>query len=133
MHLEDDHMCFVCGQKNEQGLRMSFRHPAPGRLEAEIVLPKTFQGFKDIVHGGVMSMLLDEMMVNLAWKEGKAAVTGRLEVRLRQPARVGEKILLEGCLDGEDARTLTMSAVAKRSSGEILATGKALCMRIKPS
>ncbi|GAG82024.1 unnamed protein product, partial [marine sediment metagenome] len=29
------------------------------------------QGFKDIVHGGLIGLILDEIMVNLPWKMGK--------------------------------------------------------------
>ena len=89
LELEDDHMCYVCGKENPQGLKLDFKHPEKDRLEATVVFTKEHQGFKNIVHGGMMAMLLDEMMVNLAWKEGIPAVTAEFTVRLKKAAKVG--------------------------------------------
>ncbi len=99
LRLEDDHMCYVCGQGNAQGLRLSFEHPEKGRLKATLSFSKHHQGFKNIVHGGMLAMVLDEMMVNLAWKEGIPAVTAELIVRLKKPTHIGEKVHLEGVLE----------------------------------
>ena len=85
--LEDDHMCYVCGQKNPQGLKLKFDRPRKGHLTAEVVFAKHHQGFKNIVHGGMIAMVLDEMIVNLAWKEGIPAVTGELVFGSKNPLK----------------------------------------------
>jgi len=131
LDLNDDHMCYVCGKDNPQGFRLDFQHPEPGVLTADVVFSKHHQGYRDIVHGGMMSMLLDEMMVNLAWKEGKPSVTGELNVRLKKPAAVGEKVFFEGRIDREESRLLHTSATAKNALGEILASATAVCVRIR--
>ncbi len=129
--LEDDQMCYVCGKKNSHGFHLNFTHPEKGRLEAEVVFLKQHQGFKDIVHGGMVSMLLDEMMVNLAWKEGVPAVTAQLSVRLKKPVYIGQKVLLEGRIDRQEPRALYTSATAKSEKGELLASATATCIKIK--
>ena len=131
LNLEDDSMCYVCGKDNERGLRLSFQHPAKGRLQAQVIFSKHHQGFKNIVHGGMMAMILDEMMVNLAWKDGVPAVTAKLSVRLKKPAKVGERLRLEGRIEREEARTLYASSTAKNEKGELIASAKATCVRIK--
>ena len=131
LDLQDDHMCYVCGKENAAGLRLDFQHPRPGVLTAQVVFGKEHQGYRDIVHGGMVAMLLDEMMVNLAWKEGKPAVTAELTVRLKKPTAVGEKVFFEGQIDREEARLLHASATAKNAQGELLASATAICMRIK--
>lgn len=131
LKLEDDHMCYVCGQKNPHGLRLKFDRPKKGHLTAEVVFAKHHQGFKDIVHGGMIAMVLDEMIVNLAWKEGIPAVTGELSVRLKKPSKIGEKLYLEGHIEKDEGRVLYARSEAKNESGETLATATAKCVRIR--
>ena len=130
LRLEDDQMCYVCGKNNPHGLHLDFEHPSEGKLQATVVFSKQHQGFKNIVHGGMMAMVLDEMMVNLAWKEGVPAVTAELTVRLKKTAKIGEKIYLEGRIDRREGRALYASSVAKNAEGEILASATASCIRI---
>ena len=131
LELQDDQMCYVCGKNNPQGFRLDFEHPQKGVLTATVVFAKEHQGYRDIVHGGMISMLLDEMMVNLAWKEGLPAVTAELNVRLKKPTRVGEKVYFEGRIDREEPRMLHARATAKNEAGEVLASATAICMRIR--
>src|SRR3989338_8256544 len=133
IYLEDDHMCYACGKDNPHGLKIKFDHPKPRLLRATVVFSKHHQGFKNIVHGGMMALVLDEMMVNLAWKEGIPAVTGEIQVRLKKAAKIGQKVHFEGVVGGgeEGKRVFYASALAKDDAGEILATAKATCIRIK--
>ena len=131
LELEDDKMCFACGPKNVHGLRLEFKHPQSGLLTSSVVFDKRYQGYKNIVHGGLMATVLDEMMVNLAWVEKKPAVTAQLNVSLKKAAKVGEKIRLEGRITEEKARVIRTSAVAKNEKGEILAEAEGVCVRIR--
>jgi uncharacterized protein (TIGR00369 family) len=124
-------MCFACGANNKQGLRLHFEHPEPGRLTSSVIFQKHHQGYKNIVHGGMMAVVLDEMMVNLAWIEEKPSVTGELTIRLKKPAKVGEKILLEGRILRENARILYAEATAKDSGGGLIAEARGTCVRIE--
>lgn len=129
--LQDDQMCYVCGPKNTAGLRLQFEHPKAGYLASSIVFEKHHQGYKNIVHGGLIATVLDEMMVNLCWKEDKPVVTAELTVRLKKPAKVGQMIMLEGCIREEKGRAIYTSATAKDGdSGELLAEADAVCIRI---
>ena len=128
--LEDNQMCYVCGSKNAAGFRLDFKHPRPGQLLAEVTFKKEHQGFRDIVHGGMVAMVLDEMMVNLAWKEGLPAMTAELTVRLKKAVPIGQKVLLEGVLEKGEGRLLSMRASAKDPRGELYASAVAKCLRI---
>ena len=129
--LEDNQMCYACGTKNPYGFRLNFEHPQKGVLKASVIFSEHHQGFKGIVHGGMMATLLDEVMLNLAWVEGAPAVTAELRVRLLKPAKTGRKIHFEGRLDDAKAKLLKTSAVAKNEKGEVLATARGTCVRIK--
>ena len=130
LELQDDHMCYVCGKDNASGFRLDFEHPQKGLLTAKVVFSKEHQGYRNLVHGGMVAMLLDEIMVNLAWKEGIPAVTAELNVRLKKPTQVGEAVYFEGRIESEESRTLHTSATAKNQAGELLASATAICVRI---
>lgn len=71
MNLEDDHFCFACGSLNNYGLKLSFKLDKKNEtIATEFVPQKIHQGYKDIVHGGLIGLILDECMVNLAWRLG---------------------------------------------------------------
>ena len=125
-------MCYVCRSKNPLGLKLRFGHPKKGLSTSTVVFSKEHQGFRDIVHGGMMAMVLDEMMVNLAWKEGIPAVTVELNVRLKKAAKIGQKVLLEGHLEERQGRVLRASSEARNEKGEVLASATAACILIRP-
>ena len=130
LRLEDDRMCYVCGKKNPEGFRLDFEHPRKGQLLAELTFRKEHQGYRNIVHGGLVATVLDEMMVNLAWLEGLPAVTVELSVRLKRAVPVGQKVLLEGLLERQEGRLLLMKASAKSPKGELYATAAGKCLRL---
>ena len=130
--LEDDGMCFGCGKKNSIGLKMEFDHPEQGVLLSTVRFEKHHQGYKDIVHGGIVGLALDEVMVNLLLREKIPAVSAELNVRLKKPTKVGQRVRLKAHIDRDTPRAVYTSAVATDGeSGEILAAATATCLRIK--
>jgi len=130
MDFLDDRMCFACGSENKDGLQLSFRSLEDGKMCTEFIPSQKFQGFKDILHGGIMAVLMDETMIHLAFAKGEKVVTARLEVKLRKPARIGEKIVVTAELLSDSGRRLELSAEAKGPGGELLAEGKGTMVRI---
>jgi acyl-coenzyme A thioesterase PaaI-like protein len=131
MKLEDDKNCFVCGDKNRYGLRLEFTIDKDNVMHAEFMPQKHHQGFKDIVHGGLIGLILDEIMVNLAWKIGKDVVSAELNVRLKKIAKVGKKLIFRGWIDREDRKIIHTRAEARDEGGAIIATASAKCIRVK--
>jgi acyl-coenzyme A thioesterase PaaI-like protein len=129
--LEDDKNCFVCGDKNSYGLRLRFAIDKDKAMHTEFMPQKCHQGFKDIVHGGLIGLILDEIMVNLAWKMGKNVVTAEFNVRLKRIAKVREKLLFRGWIDREDNKIIYTKAEAKNEHGTIIALASAKCFKVK--
>jgi len=111
---------------------MTFEQPEPGVLTSTYTFKREHQGYKGIVHGGMIAMVLDEMMINVGWIEGFQIVTGELTVRLKKPASVGESIRFEGRLENREGRVLRGRAEARNAAGEILAEATASCVRVRP-
>lgn len=131
MEWENDEMCFVCGQKNEHGLKLRFQLVGEDRIRTEFTPEKRFQGFKDIVHGGIVATVLDEVMVDVAYLRGILAVTSKLEVRLKKPAKVGEKLLFEARILKERGRLLDVEARACKEDGTVIASAKGVLIKVK--
>ena len=95
MKLEDNHKCFVCGKKNSDGLKINFK-VSDNKIQAEFIPHSSLQGYANIVHGGIISTLLDEAMGKLAFELGINCLTAEINVRFKNPAYVGRKYFLTG-------------------------------------
>jgi len=125
--LYDDRYCFVCGEKNPHGLKIDFSFDGKV-VRAEFVPDKRYQGYMDILHGGIISTLLDEAMVRLAIEMGKPAVTAKLDVRFKKAVKVGDRLEIEAGLISEKKRILHTYARAV-SDGEEVAYAEAKLIR----
>jgi uncharacterized protein (TIGR00369 family) len=77
--------CFVCGSENPQGLRLEFAALSDGSVSAVFPCHSVLQGYDGLLHGGIISCLLDGAMTNCLFSKGIIATTGHLEVRFLHP------------------------------------------------
>ncbi len=135
MKLIDDHVCFACGVDNPDGLRLKFEYPEPGLCRAEFVPKAKHQGWKGVLHGGIVSTLLDEAMAHALGSYGggaasSGAVTAELKVRFKKPVPIGEKIVLTGRVVGVKGRVAEAESGITDENGNILAS--AIGKLVKP-
>ena len=123
MILDDDHHCFVCGRENPIGLHLNFS-VAGGRASAECVLRKDLQGYRDIVHGGIITAILDEAMIKAAAGHGIQAVTAEITVRFRNPLMAGETALVEAVVNKVRKNIIGAEAVIKGPGPKIVAEAR---------
>ena len=126
----DDRYCLCCGEKNPVGLKMKF-HYVDNKIVSEAVIPKEFQGFADVVHGGVLGTILDEVMVNLYWLKGEKAVTVEYQVRLKAPCPVNRKVLFSAWKVETKRNIHFTKAEARLEDGMVVAEASAKCMKVK--
>lgn len=135
--LVDDHRCFVCGELNREGLRVDFTYPEPGRCRAEFAVAPKFQGWRGIVHGGIISALLDEAFAHARGGagrgDGEAAVTAEMTVRFKKPVRTGARVRLEGRVVAEHGRVIECESVLADESGTPLASATGKLLKLRPA
>jgi acyl-coenzyme A thioesterase PaaI-like protein len=87
--LQDIHHpnCFVCGK---DGLGVNFEIEADGAIEAKVACRQIHQGYNHILHGGMVTSLLDAAMVNCLFAHGVVALTAEIKVRFRYPVAVSQ-------------------------------------------
>ncbi len=128
LDLSDDSMCFACGKQNPDGLHLEFTE-TPDGLSTTIAFDQRFQGYRDIVHGGLVSTVLDEAMVTLLNRTGVLALTAELTIRFLSPVRVGEPITFTARLVESRRNVHRVEAVATRD-GETVARSEARFMSV---
>ena len=116
-----DTMCFGCGKDNPMGLHLHFRTDENGCYTSFVPQP-VHQSYDGRMHGGLISTLLDETMGNYPYMyEHKVAYTARLEVRFRQPVRIGERIDVITKVKRRKGMLLEMTGQVIREHGTVAA------------
>ncbi|HUW93900.1 MAG TPA: PaaI family thioesterase [Bacteroidales bacterium] len=89
----DQNGCFGCGPANTTGLKLTFEESA-SHLHAEWRPVPEYQGYINVIHGGIIATLLDEIG---AWciyvKAGTSAVTSVMTVRYLRPAYISKGVV----------------------------------------
>lgn len=109
--------CFVCGKANPIGLQIDFSYDESGAAFAELSVDKVFEGYPGLVHGGILSTLLDEVMAKAVIRSGKIAVTAKLSVTYRKALAPGRLVVIKGWIATAKSRTITAAANISDESG----------------
>lgn len=117
--------CFVCGTDNPLGLRLRFIAEADHVVTRYRPRPE-HAGFRQTVHGGLTSTVLDEAMV---WAcgaaTGKLAYCAELAVRFRQPLRPeSEYKVVARLVENRRNRIYVARAEVQAAGGELMAVGE---------
>jgi acyl-coenzyme A thioesterase PaaI-like protein len=115
-----DHYCFGCGEANPTGLRLRFRALPDGRVWTRFVPQRAHEGYLSMTHGGILTTLLDEAMSWAITQAGDVGVTTRMTLTFRQPARVGDALLVVARVEHRRGRVIDASARLLRESDDTL-------------
>lgn len=121
--------CFACGSLNPIGLKLQFREENHTYFSSFTPGPE-HQSYDGIVHGGIISTLLDEITAGYIFAKGLKAVTARLEVRFRQPTPIGVRLTVEGKVASQRGKLYEMAGTVKLPDGTVTAEAKATIMVI---
>lgn len=64
---------------------LDFNLQADNSVSTSLQSDELLQGYQGMIHGGILSALLDSAMANCLLKQGIEGVTGELRVRYHQP------------------------------------------------
>jgi acyl-coenzyme A thioesterase PaaI-like protein len=113
--------CYVCGRANGHGLGLEFRRNAQGGVEAVFACQTVFEGYPDMLHGGIICTLLDGAMTNCLFAHG---VTAELKVRFRHPVVTRRPARVRAWIT-ETVRPLHELAAELVQNNQIMATAQA--------
>jgi uncharacterized protein (TIGR00369 family) len=116
--------CYVCGKDNPLGFKVVFS-TENGRVRLRHVPELHRQGYLGVVHGGVISTLLDEAMgwaPTLAIK--RMFVTAELTVRYLKPFPVEQTMVVEAWPERVSRRMATVLGEVRDEHGDLYATAR---------
>ncbi len=91
-----DHNCFGCSPVNTSGLRMTF-YTDEAAVYSKLVVPHHLCGWNNLVHGGVLTTIMDEIM---SWATiyllKRIPMTKSISVDFLKPVYVGNPLKAEG-------------------------------------
>jgi hypothetical protein len=101
------------------------------RLRGTGALPAAFVGPPGTVHGGVVAMVLDELLGAVNACLGLGAFTGTLTIRYERPTPISADLELESWVDRTEGRKVfTVGTI--RAGGEIAARAEGVFIRVDP-
>ena len=109
--------CFVCGQDNPHGLQIRFQQQDCGEMTATWSPGSPWEGFRGVVHGGVISTVLDEAMSKAVAATGSKALTAELRVRFRLRVASGKSFFIRGWIVNRNRRLIETEAALTAPDG----------------
>ena len=123
--------CFVCGKENPIGLNLYF-YTDDDNVYADFTFGEEHVGFKDHVHGGLLSTLLDEVMGWTVYvKLGIMFNTWELNIRFSQPLQPGIPIKAIASFVEDKKRYIIAKGEIIDAEGNVYAKGEGKYIPIK--
>ena len=117
--------CFGCGGANDFGMKLTFElDPQMRRATGRFVLGPRYAGGAGFVHGGVIAVLLDEVMGKISKLSEERAVTAELSIEYRKPVPTGAEIVVSGWQEEEKGRNRFRVGEIHDLQGNLLARGR---------
>lgn len=113
-------MCFGCGHLNPIGLKLKFSWDGE-TARAEFTPAEEHQGWPGVVHGGILSCLLDEALNYPPYFLNCYCLTAEMTVRLRRTAATGQRLHLEAWVTRHTRKLLETAARIKLADGTLVA------------
>ncbi|MEJ6952308.1 PaaI family thioesterase [Natronospora cellulosivora (SeqCode)] len=123
-------MCFACGKDNPISLGLKFDLIDNNKVKAIFSPKEEHQGYEGIVHGGIVSTLLDEAMVSAIVAKGSEAVTAELKIRFKDSIKVGEELHIFGYISKEKSKMICTEGEIRNKEGQLKARGEAKFMLV---
>jgi len=124
-------LCFICGLKNDSGLKASFYETENGEIIATFIPTLEHQSYPGRLHGGLASAILDET-IGRAIMVGNDreiwGVTVELNVIYKKPIPLGVELRVLGRITEENSRFFHGTGEILLPDGEtaVIARGKYL-------
>ncbi|MBP1626992.1 MAG: hypothetical protein H6Q00_1467 [Holophagaceae bacterium] len=116
--------CIVCWDRHPFGLKVAYHAVNQHTVEGSFPCGKSYEGYGGVIHGGIVSSLLDGAMANCILAKGLEAYTVDLRLRFRGAVRAGVDALIRGeWLRNEGPLHLLQASLSQE--GKILVTARA--------
>ena len=114
--------CFACGSKNPIGLKLNFNTKNEKTI-ASLNLGKNYEGYKGIVHGGILSTIIDSVMLKCLFSDGFNALTARMDIRFKKPVFIDSEYTASSVVLSTNNEFVYLKATIKDKDEKICVLG----------
>ncbi|MBN2419320.1 MAG: PaaI family thioesterase [Deltaproteobacteria bacterium] len=128
----EGYKCFACGTENPIGLNLQF-YALGEKVCSEITLGIYHVGWSDIIHGGIISTLLDEVMSwTILYFKRIFFVTRKMDVKYIKPVQSGVPLVVSGMIIscGEEDKIIAVKGELRDTNNTLLARSKGEFIKI---
>ena len=119
--------CIICGSRNPLSMGLKFTPRGEDTVETTFTGGPHLQGYEGILHGGVISAVLDSAMAHCLLVKNIRAVTGDLRVRFLHAIPCTSRVTIRAWLTCAVSTLYELRAEA-RVDGRLVARAKAKFM-----
>lgn len=131
MEISDNQYCFVCGRDNPLGFKAAIVVDRDRQsAQCTLTVAAEYQGWQGMVHGGIISALLDEVCAYAGMTVADSVVTGELKTRFRKPVPVEREVTVAAQVVNHVRRAVLVEATLTMA-GEVLASAEAKMMVVR--
>ncbi len=124
--------CIVCWERHPFGLKVDFRVAGEHAVEGTFDCGKFYEGYENVLHGGIVSSLLEGAMASCILAKGLEAYTVDLRVRYRAAVETGVPSNIRGVWV-RAAGPLHLLHASLEQSGIVRAVARAKFLEGKPN
>ncbi len=119
--------CVVCSLANTRGLQLDFVSGDNGSVTATFNCNEALEGYQGVMHGGIVSSILDGAMSHCMFARGKTAVTAEMSTRFRHPILIRQMATVSARIERSSHPLYLMEAkIVQAGQVKATATGKFL-------
>ncbi len=119
--------CFGCGPANPRGLQLEIFQDGTDAVASFAPTPD-LSGYPDRLHGGVVGLLVDEMLVYAGAPHGLWGMTAKVRYWLRKPIPLDATITLRSRLIQHSDRSFRATVAIHLPDDVLAAEGEGLCV-----
>jgi uncharacterized protein (TIGR00369 family) len=119
------------GRLHPTSIGMDVRRDGDTAVVAAVRVDPMFQGPPGRVHGGILAVLIDELMGTVNRMIGQRAYTARLAIDYRAPAPIDAELTLHAWLADRQGRKVIMR-VDGRAGGDVFVEAEGLFVMPRP-
>jgi acyl-coenzyme A thioesterase PaaI-like protein len=119
--------CFVCGKDNGEGFQLQVHRDGTDAV-ARFTPRATHSGYPERLHGGIVGLLVDEMLVYAGAAHGLMGMTAKVRYWLRRPIPLGETLHLRGRLVQRSDRGFRAVVSIRLHDDQLVAEGEGMCV-----
>ena len=126
-------LCFACSQQNPIGLKLKPVQDGE-KVTAEFTAGKFHQGWGNVIHGGILYTILDEVTAYAMLCHGiELGLTAKSEIRFKQVAPINEPIRASAWVTKLTKRLVEAKGVISLKDDTVIADGSFLFYVVRQS